>query len=153
MLAGVEINGVMWLRVQKGLGKRQSDFECDDDAPRQVVLSTPDGNFTVYEKCEPSVKRWCPLSRIHSDHFKGDLIVPVESETATADASAGDEQVYDFDFYRKADDKEYDFSEDVELFRITSHLLDDDYISSQDSQDSNAEHYYTNDYPEDYWSD
>lgn len=140
----------MWLRVQRAK-KREAPEE--EHGPEQVVLSTPDGNFTVFEKCEPASKRWCSLSRIHSDHYQGDMIVPVDSSSTSDQQQQQTDTDMEYDFYKKCDDKEYGFEDDIELFRITPLLMDDDYFSSQDSDDSNAEHYYTNDYPEDYWSD
>ena len=79
------------------------------------------------------------------------MVAPL-SGTSTDD-TVMDADLSGYDFYKKSEVKEYGFEDDVELFRLTAHLADDDYVSSQDSQDSNAEQYYTNDYPEDYWSD
>ena len=144
-----------WLRVQKT--KRRAEDDEETTAPEQIVLNTPDGNFTVFERCEPAVKRWCSLSRIHSDYHLGDMIAPIaEPSLEHSTTSQTEEVVMDLDryeYYKKSEELEYGFEEDVELFRLTAHLMEDDYVSSQDSQDSNAEQYYTNDYPEDYWSD
>ena len=139
-----------WLRLERSKRRAEDDDE-QVPAPEQIVLNTPDGNFTVFERCEPAVKRWCPLSRIQSAYHLGEMVAPL-SGTPTDD-TAMDVDLSEYDFYKKSEVKEYGFEDDVELFRLTAHLADDDYVSSQDSQDSNAEQYYTNDYPEDYWSD
>ena len=129
--------------------RQKRKAEEDEEAPEQVVLHSPDGNFTVYKRCSPVAKRWCSLNRIHSEKYHGEMVIPVEEETA--DTKNTNE--IGFEFYQKCDDVEFGGEEGVELFRMTPLMYDDEYFSSQDSQDSNAEHYYTNDYPEDYWSD
>lgn len=135
----------MWIRVERQKRKTEED---EDETPQQLVLHSPDGNFTVYKRCSPVAKRWCSLSRVHSDKYHGEMVAPFDDEpTEISTDEIG------FEFYQKCEGVEYGGEEGVELFRMTPLMYDDEYVSSQDSQDSNTEHYYTNDYPEDYWSD
>jgi hypothetical protein len=144
----------MWLRVKK----RLSDYNDDScgQGPSKVVLGTADGTFHVFERCEiaPATKRWCSLSRVHSDRYHGDMLTPSPGfyvDSPSDNNTDASDTTDDYQYYRKLDGA--DFKGDEELFTVAPTFDDDGYQSSQDSQDSNAENYYTNDYPDQYYSD
>ena len=144
-------NGI--LRVKK---RKLGTDECRDS---QVLLLDQFGEMKLYKRvCSEDLvqsytintqtKLLCP------DSYEADL-VELADQPAISSVS-NDHEMYDY--YKCAKDEEdclnypHDsINTNMVIFKHPMLELDDDYVSSgHDSDDSNAEDYYRNDYPDEY---